>query len=101
MDMFACRVRKAAGACVAALGAVHAIVFGGGIGENGVFVRRSVCEGLRGFGLEPDSEANEKLIDKEGLLSNPGSRLQAWVIPTEEGLQMAHECVRTIEAVAK
>lgn len=96
MDMFAYRVREAAGSYIAALGSVEAIVFGGGIGENGVFVRKFVCEGLRGFGLELDVEANQKLLDKEGLLSSPGSRLQAWVIPTEEGLEIAHECLQTM-----
>lgn len=92
MDMFAYRVRKAVGAYVAALGSADAVIFGGGIAENGIFVRKCVCEGLQGFGLELDGKANESLIDTEGLLSKPGSRLQAWVIPTEEGLQMAHEC---------
>jgi acetate kinase len=92
MDMFAYRVRKAVGAYVAALGSVDAVIFGGGIGENGVFVRKYVCEGLQGFGLELDRQANDTLIDSEGLLSNLESRLQAWVIPTEEGLQLAHEC---------
>jgi acetate kinase len=94
MNMFAYRVRKAVGSFVAALGSVDAIVFGGGIAENGVFVRRYVCEGLQGFGLELDNEANERLIDTEGLLSKAKSRLKAWVIPTQEGLQMAHECFR-------
>jgi acetate kinase len=92
MDMFAYRVRKAVGSFVAVLGSIDAIVFGGGIAENGVFVRRYVCEGLRGFGLELDSEANERLIDAEGLLSKSKSPLKAWVIPTQEGRQMAHEC---------
>jgi len=92
MDMFAYRVRKAVGSYMAALGTVDAIVFGGGIAENGVFVRKFVCEGLRGFGLELDGDANEKLVDMEGLLSKPESRLKAWVIPAQEGLQMAHEC---------
>jgi acetate kinase len=96
MDMFAYRVRKAVGAYIAILGSVDAVVFGGGIGENGVFVRKLVCEGLRGFGLEIDGEKNQRLIDEEGILSQPGSRLQAWVILTREGLQMAHECVQTI-----
>jgi acetate kinase len=100
MDMFAYRVRKAVGAYVAALGSVDAIVFGGGIAENGVFVRKSVCEGLQGFGLDLDDTANESLIDTEGLLSKPDSRLQAWVIPTEEGLQMAHECFLAIGEAA-
>jgi acetate kinase len=86
-------------AYVAALGSVDAIIFGGGIGENGVFVRKSVCEGLRGFGLELDNGMNEKLIDSEGLLSKPESRLKAWVIPTQEGLQIAHECVLTLARI--
>lgn len=92
MDIFAYRVRKAVGAFVAALGEVEAIVFGGGIAENGVFVRHTVAEGLKGFGLTLDTEANESLIDIEGRLSTPGSCLQAWVIPTQEALEMAHEC---------
>ncbi|WP_058185612.1 acetate/propionate family kinase [Terracidiphilus gabretensis] len=91
MDVFAYRVRKAVGAYIAALGTVDAVIFGGGIGENSQFVRKYVCEGLRGFGLEMDSDANERLIDIEGKLSTSKSRLDAWVIPTEEGLQMAHE----------
>jgi acetate kinase len=39
-----------------------------------------------------DKNANESLIDQEGRLSLPGSRIEAWVIVTEEGLQIAHEC---------
>jgi acetate kinase len=92
MDMFAYRVRKAVGAYLAVLGAVDAVIFGGGIAENTKFVRQYVCEGLRGFGVEMDKDANDRLIDQEGRLSAPGSRIEAWVIPTEEGLQMAHEC---------
>lgn len=92
IDMFAYRVRKAVGAYLAALGGADAVIFGGGIGENAVLVRKIVCEGLRGFGLEMDAAANERLIDVEGRLSTAYSRLQSWVIPTEEGMQAAHEC---------
>jgi acetate kinase len=92
MDMFAYRVRKAVGAHLAALGNASAIIFGGGIAENTGFVRQFVCEGLRGFGVEIDREVNKKLIDIEGRLSAAGSTIEVWVIPTEEGLQMAHEC---------
>ena len=96
MDIFIYRVRKAVGAYVSSLGSVDALVFGGGIAENGVFVRQSVCEGLRGFGLEIEDRANENLIDTQGQLSTPTSRLHAWVIPTQEGLQIAHECYLAI-----
>lgn len=96
MDMFAYRVRKAAGAYFAALGMVDAVLFGGGIATNTKFVRRCVCDGLRGFGVEMDEERNEALIDVEGQLSTDGSRVKAWVIPSEEGLQMAHECCQAL-----
>jgi acetate kinase len=96
MDMFAYRVRKAVGGYMAALGTVDAVVFGGGIAENTKFLRQFVCDGLRDFGIEIDCEANDRLIDAEGLLSLPGSRIEAWVIPTEEGLQIAHECCQAI-----
>jgi acetate kinase len=97
MDVFAYRLRKAVGAYVAALGNVDAVVFGGGIGENSKFVRKYVCDGLRGFGLEMDAEANERLIDIEGKLSSTKSRMESWVIPTEEALQMSHETQLVIQ----
>jgi acetate kinase len=96
MDMFAYRVRKAVGAYLATLGRADAVIFGGGIAENTQFVRQFVCDGLRGFGLEIDRAANERLIDIEGRLSATESRVEAWVIPTEEGLEMAHECCQRI-----
>jgi acetate kinase len=92
MEMFAYRVRKAVGAYLAALGGADAVIFGGGIAENTTMVRDRVGDGLRWCGLEIDSEANRRLIDAEGRLSTEDSRLQAWVIPVEEGLQIAHEC---------
>jgi len=92
MDMFAYRARKAVGSLFAALGSTEAIIFGGGIGENTKFVREHVCAGLFSSGLEIDAEANDRLIDVEGRLSTATSRIAAWVIPTEEGMQIAHEC---------
>jgi acetate kinase len=92
MDMFAYRVRKAVGAYLAVLGTVDALIFGGGIGENSEFVRRYVCDGLHGFGIEIDTKANESIIDVEGRLSLSNSKTEVWVIPAEEGLQIAHEC---------
>jgi acetate kinase len=94
MDMFSYRVVKAVGAFLAALGGADAIVFGGGIGENTPLVRERVCGSLRWCGLEMDSEKNRTLIEREGRLSTAGSTLQALVVLTEEGLQIAHECVR-------
>jgi acetate kinase len=94
MDMFAYRVVKAVGAYLAALGGADAIVFGGGIGENTPLVRERVCTSLRWCGLEMDAEKNRTLIELEGKVSTAGSTLQALVVLTEEGLQIAHECIQ-------
>ncbi len=99
LAMFGYRVRLAVGAYLAALGdAVDAVIFGGGIGENSPWLRAAVAEGLRGFGLEFDAELNEQSVEGQVKLSKQGSRLGAWSMPVEEGLQMALECRRAIEA---
>jgi acetate kinase len=94
MDMFSYRVVKAVGAYLSALGGADAIVFGGGIGENTPLVRERVCASLRWCGLDMDAEKNRTVIDVEGKLSTGSSALQAVVVLTEEGLQIAHECSR-------
>jgi acetate kinase len=92
IDMFSYRVLKAVGANLAAVGEPEAVIFGGGIAENTKLVRQVIGNGLRWCGLHLDEDANERLIDIEGRLSTADSPLQAWVIPVEEGLQIAHEC---------
>jgi acetate kinase len=93
MDMFSYRVLKAVGAYLAALGGADAIVFGGGIGENTPLVRERVCTSLRWCGLQMDAEKNRTLIELEGKVSPARSPLQALVVLTEEGLQIAHESI--------
>ncbi len=97
MEMFSYRIRKAVGSYLAVLGGAHAIVFGGGIGENTPLIRQRVCEGLSWCGLQLDAERNQFVIDREGRLSTDDSRIDAYVIPVEESLQIAHECCRVLE----
>lgn len=94
LDMFSYRVKKYIGSYLAALGdspGASAVVFGGGIGENTPLVRRAILEGLDSLGVEFDPDRNASVIDREGVISRDGSRIQAWVIPTEENLLIAHE----------
>jgi acetate kinase len=100
MDMFSYRVVKAVGAYLCALGGADAIVFGGGIGENTPLVRERVCTALRWCGLQMDPEKNRMLIDGEGKLSTANSTLEALVVVTEEGLQIAHECSQALAGVS-
>jgi acetate kinase len=93
LDIFAYRVRKYIGAYLAAIGTATAVVFGGGISENTPYVRQRICEGLEWFGLQFDPDRNAAVIDREGLISRDDSTLHAFVIPSEEGLMIAHQAL--------
>jgi acetate kinase len=93
LAMFAYRVRKYIGAYVAAMGGATAVIFAAGIGENSPNVRGPICEGLECLGLDLDPKLNAETIDREGCITRAGSRIEAWVIPTEEELMMARDAI--------
>jgi acetate kinase len=70
----------------AALGGIDGLVFTAGIGENSAEVRRRIGEACAWLGLEVDEEANE---GKGPRISRLGSRVSAWVVPTNEELMIA------------
>ncbi|WP_263411029.1 acetate/propionate family kinase [Terriglobus tenax] len=97
MAMFAYRVRAAIGAYLAVLGEARAVVFSGGIGENTPEVRGPIAEGLRGWGMQVDPARNTEVMAGDTLLSTPASKLAAWVIHADEGMQLAHECTQATQ----
>ena len=96
IEIFCYRARKYIGAFLAAMGGADAIVFTGGIGENSSEVRARICEGLSWAGLTLDDEKNQKAVGCESVISSDGSRLAAYVIPTDEELLIARDTVRCI-----
>jgi acetate kinase len=100
VEIFCYRVRKYIGSYLAAMNGADALIFAGGIGENSAEVRAKICEGLGWLGLELDLERNEVMIGgREGVISKDGSRLAAYVIPTNEELLIARDTVRVITGV--
>jgi acetate kinase len=93
LDVFCYRAKKYVGAYLAAMGGAAAVVFSGGIGEGASGIRQSICEGLENLGLELDPALNAG-IEGERRITREGSRLHGYVIPTDEGLMMAHLALR-------
>lgn len=91
LSIFAYRVRKYVGAYLAAIGGVEAIVVGGGIGENTSLVRERIFENFAWCGAVLDPKRNAEVIDREGPITTPDSRIQIWVIPTRENWMIARE----------
>jgi acetate kinase len=96
VDIFCYRARKYIGGFLAAMGGADAIVFTGGIGENSPDVRANICTGLEWAGLTLDDEKNRRTIGVEGAITRDGSRLAAYVIPTDEELLIARDTARCI-----
>ncbi len=73
------------------------LTFTAGVGENGVSTRADICQYLGYLGVEIDPEANGKR-GKELLISTPNSKVQVWVIPTNEELMIAQDTAELVNA---
>jgi acetate kinase len=91
LDVQTYRNRKYIGAYMAVLGRLDALVFTAGIGENDSIVRARSLEGLSFLGVELDPELNDQRAEEAILVSSSRSRVQVWVIPTNEELAIARE----------
>jgi acetate kinase len=96
VDLFCYRVKKYLGAYLAAMNGADAIVFSGGIGENSPEVRARICAGLDWLGIEIDAGRNVALEGNEGRVDREGSRVELWVIPTDEELLIARDTWRVV-----
>jgi acetate kinase len=102
IEVFCRRVRKYVGAYFVTAPETEAVVFTGGIGENAPTIRTRICEGLEGIGLELDEERNASIeFGETGRITRDESRLEGWVIPTDEELLIARDTFRVISGTPK
>lgn len=93
LSMFCYRIKKYIGAYIAAMGGLDAIIFTGGIGENGIPIRERICSGLEVFGIEIDHEKNN-VRGKIADLAKDTSKVKIMLIPTNEERMIARETVQ-------
>ena len=73
-----------------AMNGIDAIIFTGGVGENQINIRKGICEQLTFMGVEIDPEKNN-IRSEEKLVSKESSKVEVWIIPTNEELMIAKE----------
>ena len=98
VDLFVYRIRRELGSLAAALGGLDAIVFTAGIGEHAHPIRSRVCRDAAWLGIELDATANAAGGPR---ISAAGSRVCAWVIPTNEELMIARHTQRVLASSAQ
>ena len=85
IDLFCLRITQQAGGLISLLGGIDALVFTGGIGEHAARIRAQVCKSLEWIDMDLDAEKNALAkSDQEALLSSPRSKVEIWLIPTDE-----------------
>jgi len=97
LDVFVAGIRYHLGAMLVELGGADAIVFTGGIGENGTRIRSAVLSGLEELGIALDASANAR-ASGECRISAGNSRAQVWVVPTNEELIVARQTKQLIQS---
>ena len=96
LDMYNYRIKKYIGAYAAAMGGVDVIVWTAGVGENQIGTRLDACSDLEFLGVKIDAEANN-CRGEEKLISTPNSRVQVWVVPTDEEIVIARDTMELVK----
>ena len=77
------------------MGGCDAIVFTAGIGEKAIDTRRDIINELGVLGVTLDEEANN-VKSEERLISTKDSKIECWIIPTDEELMIARDTLALI-----
>lgn len=96
LDMFTYQIKKFVGGYAAAMGGIDAIIFTGGIGENSNSIRSEICSDMEFLGLSIGEELNKNASRKENKFSSAESKVEAWVIPTNEEIMIARDTVEKV-----
>ncbi|MEX2216366.1 MAG: acetate/propionate family kinase [Phycisphaeraceae bacterium] len=99
LDAFVESCRHYLAAYLGVLNGADAIVFTGGIGQNGKAIREAICANLDYAGIKLDIAKNTAAKGSaESRVDSDSSRTQIWVLPTNEELIVARQ---TLEALTK
>lgn len=97
-EMQAYQIAKYIGSYVAAMNGVDAIVFTGGIGENGFWLRAKVCSYLGYLGVSINQSINQKAVKgAEAELTLPGDKVRVFVLATNEELMIARDTKEIVD----
>ena len=100
-DILQYQIKRYIGAYAAIMNGIDAVLFTGGIGENSWEVREAVCADMSYFGIEIDRELNNTVKGKLMKISTPSSKVEVWVVPTNEELLIARDTLAVIAKNAK
>ena len=99
LDVFHELVASYIAKCAVAMNGIDVITFAAGVGEKGQDSRQAICEKLEFLGVKLDKEKNQEIRNVEAKISSNESKIQVYVVPTNEELMIAKETRDIIEKI--
>ena len=96
-EMLQYQIKKYIGSYAAVMNGFDAVLFTGGIGENAWEVREGVCKDMEFFGIKIDTEKNKSTRGELIKISTPDSKVEVWIVPTNEELLIARDTLAMIK----
>lgn len=91
-EMQAYEIAKYIGSYIAAMNGVDAIVFTGGIGENGFWLRSKICSYFGYMGVHINEALNQATVKgEEAELTEPDDKVRVFILATDEELTIARD----------
>ncbi|MDD5757098.1 MAG: acetate kinase, partial [bacterium] len=101
VDIFCYRLKKYICAYYGVMNGADALIFTAGIGENADQIREIACADLDCIGIKLDAAKNKNTIATEALISGKSSKIDVFVIPTNEELIIARDTKKIVDAMNK
>jgi acetate kinase len=89
-------IRLYLGGYIVELGGADVLVFTGGIGENNYEIREKVVANLKPLGIIIDQDKNKQTNGTESPIHSTNSTTQIWIVPTNEEIIVARQCVEKL-----
>lgn len=89
IHMYMYGIQKQIGASIAALGGLDTLVLTATAAERNPVVRELLCENLEYLGIVLDAYRNEALVGRGGKISSDESRVEVYVMHTDEMQEIA------------
>jgi acetate kinase len=101
-EMQAYEIAKYIGSYIAAMNGVDAIVFTGGIGENGFWLRSKVCSYLGYMGIHINEALNQETVHgAEAELTDEDDDVRVFILATNEELMIAQDTANIVSKLKK
>ena len=96
MNIFLTQVAQTIASYIVTMGGIDVLTFTAGVGEKGFEDREEICKKLAFIGLKLDIEKN-KSKNIEDRISLEDSKIDVWVVPTNEELMIARDTMNLVK----